>query len=113
MNTTEKEAIKELQIQIITLESMIAFNKDFDPKSDNVGLQKRMGVAKMAISALEKQMPKKPKEYEDKYYACPICDNVLIHKWEKYPEVLADKKNGLPYCLCCGQAMDWSENPKE
>ena len=63
----------------------------------------------MAITALEKQIPKKPEEYEDKYYACPVCGNVLLHKWEKYPTKLMSKNNGLPYCLSCGQAIDWSE----
>lgn len=63
----------------------------------------------MAITALEKQIPKKPEEYEDKYYACPVCGNVLLHKWEKYPTKLMSKNNGLPYCLSCGKAIDWSE----
>lgn len=63
----------------------------------------------VAIDAMEKQIPKKPKEYEDKYYACPVCGNVLLHKWEKYPEKLTDKNDGLPYCLGCGQALDWRE----
>ncbi len=66
-------------------------------------------IARLAIAALEKQIPKKPEEYEDKYYACPACDNVLMHKWEKYPSQLKDKKNGLPYCLNCGQAINWSD----
>lgn len=60
--------------------------------------------------AIEKQMQKKPKEYEDKYYACPTCGNVLMHKWKKYPELLYDKSNGMPYCLGCGQAIDWEED---
>lgn len=64
-----------------------------------------------AIEALEKQIPKKPVEYEDKYYGCPICGNALMRKWEKYPTVLMPKSNGLPYCLCCGQALDWNEEP--
>ena len=33
--------------------------------------------ARTAIEALEKQLPKKPIEYEDKYYACPICGMYL------------------------------------
>lgn len=61
-----------------------------------------------AINALEKQIPYKPKEYEDKYYGCR-CGNVLLHKWEKYPTVLMPKSNGLPYCLKCGQKLDWSD----
>lgn len=62
-----------------------------------------------AISALEKQIPKKPIEYEDKYYACPICQNPLLYKWERYSTKLRKKSDGLPYCLGCGQAIDWSE----
>ena len=62
-----------------------------------------------AKKALEKQIPKKPKEYEDKFYACPVCRNVLLHKWKKYNTELMDKSNGLPYCLNCGQKLDWSD----
>lgn len=61
------------------------------------------------LEAREKQTAKKPKEYEDKYYACPVCGNPLLHKWEKYPDKLMDKSNGLPYCLGCGQKLDWSD----
>lgn len=84
--------------------------KAFKPITDNEAYTDNFQDAcKMAIEALEKQIPKKPKEYEDKYYACPACRNVLLHKWEKYPTKLMDKDNGLPYCLNCGQAIDWSE----
>ena len=42
-------------------------------------------------SAVEKQIPQKVKEYEDKYYGCPVCGSVLMHKWlvaeYKEPEV--------------------------
>lgn len=66
-----------------------------------------MGI--LLIEALEKQIPKKPDEYMDKFYGCPRCSNLLMHKWEKYPTLKMDKRNGLPYCLGCGQAIDWSE----
>ena len=62
----------------------------------------------LAIKALGKQIPKKPKEYEDKYYACS-CGNVLLMKWEKYNTILTQKSKGLPYCLACGQKLDWDE----
>lgn len=62
-----------------------------------------------AKKAMEKQIPKQPKEYEDKYYACPNCGNVMMMKWERYPNRLMDKSNGLPYCLGCGQRIDWEE----
>lgn len=57
----------------------------------------------------EKQTAKKPKEYEDKYYACPVCGNPLMMKWEKYPTELKSKTDGLQYCLHCEQKIDWSE----
>ena len=77
--------------------------------AEKSGLNRQIEALDMAIAALEKQIPKKPKEYEDKYYACPVCGNVLLHKREKYPTKLMSKNNGLPYCLSCGQAIDWSE----
>lgn len=72
-------------------------------------LAKKGFTVKSVLEAREKQKPKKPKEYEDKYYGCPTCGNVILHKWEKYPTKLMDKKNGLPYCLNCGQKLDWRE----
>lgn len=93
---TVQEAIKYLQI-----------TKDC-AEDESVGeLQKQM--CDMAIQALEKQIQKKPKEYEDKYYSCPVCGNILLHKWKKYPLVLMGRKDSLPFCLSCGQKLDWSE----
>lgn len=51
-----------------------------------------------AIEALNKQMPKKPK-LKGEYYVCPICG--------VYQEYLTDGKP--PYCVNCGQALDWQE----
>ena len=68
-----------------------------------------IGTQDECRAAVEKQEAKKPKEYEDKFYGCPACGNVLLHKWEKYPTKLMNKKNGLPYCLGCGQKLDWSD----
>ena len=63
----------------------------------------------VAINALEKHIPKKPIEYDDKFYACPVCKNPVMHKWEKYNTELMEKSNGLPVCLNCLQAIDWSD----
>lgn len=63
----------------------------------------------MAISALRQQIPVKPKEYEDKYYSCPVCGNLLMYKWMVYPEKLMPRSDGLPCCLNCLQAIDWSD----
>lgn len=62
----------------------------------------------MAIEALERRIPYKPQVYEDKYYGCK-CGNVLLHKWKKYNTELMPKSEGLPYCLNCGQLLDWSD----
>ena len=60
-------------------------------------------------NCIEKQIPYKPKEYEDRYYGCR-CGNILLMKWREYLKELTPKSEGLPYCLACGQALDWSDN---
>lgn len=52
----------------------------------------------IAIQALEKQIPKKPKERDCIGFntlACPVCKKAL-YLYE-------------PYCDNCGQAIDWSD----
>ena len=63
----------------------------------------------MAINALNKQIATKPVCIEDKMWCCPVCDNHLLHKWVKYPTELMPKTEGLPYCMSCGQKIDWNE----
>ena len=63
----------------------------------------------MLVQALEKQIPKKPDCIEDKIWCCPVCYNNLLHKWIKYPTMLMPKSEGLPHCMSCGQAIDWSD----
>ena len=48
----------------------------------------------LAISALEKQIPKKP-DLDDGVY-CPCC----LHEFKVY--------SATRYCPNCGQALDWS-----
>ena len=67
------------------------------------------GTLDQCREAVERMKPKKPVEYEDKYYGCPKCGNALMHKWEKYPTILNPKSKGLPCCWNCLQAIDWSE----
>ena len=76
---------------------------------EEVQKYRAIGTIDECREAVEKQKAKKPKEYEDKFYGCPTCGNILLHKWEKYPTKLMNKKNGLPYCLGCGQKLDWSD----
>lgn len=70
------------------------------PKSETV-----RAAYQMALSALQKQIPKKPIKIEETYnaergewiadYECPSCGNPY-----------ADDS----FCSCCGQALDWSDN---
>ena len=68
-----------------------------------------IGTLDQCREAVERMKPKKPIEYEDKYYGCPKCGNALMHKWEKYPTILKPKSKGLPCCWNCLQVIDWSE----
>lgn len=91
-NMTESEAIKELQENIDL------------PFGSNVSKE----AAKIAIQALEKQIPKKPTPIDyEKYidvinnarflrgaYWCPNCKHVV--------------KSGS-FCSDCGQKLDWSD----
>lgn len=60
----------------------------------------------IAISAIEKQIPKKPLNIEEtKYkvsYKCPVCGTVHINGW-------CGTNWKLPFCSICGQALDWSD----
>ena len=57
---------------------------------------------KAIVSALEKQIPKKPTHIiDDDYAECPACGNANfeygINNW------------GCKFCPDCGQALDWSD----
>ena len=72
-------------------ETYKGFPKDIDAACD------------MAINALEKQIPKKPKSItsveNSMYVKCPTC---------KLTTVLYDGCV-MEYCKNCGQAIDWSD----
>ena len=70
-------------------------------------IEKTEAALKLAISALEKQMPKQPKyEDVDNVYGaikrtCTACEDVcMVSKGAKPYE---------HYCRQCGQALDWGE----
>ena len=57
-------------------------------------------VKHLSIIALEKQIPKKPKDrYRTRYIwdsaYCPVCNCGITARWG--------------YCQCCGQKLDWSD----
>ena len=55
----------------------------------------------IVIEALEKQIPKKPVNYDSVPHSrCPVCNNAV--------KVFEDAHE-YHYCLYCGQCLDWSD----
>ena len=78
-------------------------------------LQKRMD-GDMAIEALEKQIPKKPKRVDKNSVfdgnwkmICPCCGATLMKRITTECESRPIHYNMTKHCKC-GQALDWSEN---
>lgn len=64
----------------------------------------------MAIKALKKQIPKKPRK-TDSYrgmlirvyaYECPTCGNACLEKY-------MNERQNTTFCWNCGQKLDWSD----
>ena len=115
---TEREAVEKLKAyskcQLLQVKGI--YEDCNEKKCDNCDLCYMQGTTgehreaiDIAIQALEKQIPKKPDCIEDKMWCCPVCDNHLLPKWVKYPTKLMPKTEGLPHCMSCGQAIDWSD----
>ena len=69
----------------------------------------------MALSALEKQIPKKPiridknKEFDGNWKkVCPLCGRVLIERITTSEKSYPLYHNYTSHCLC-GQKIDWEE----
>lgn len=62
---------------------------------------------KIAVSALEKQIPKKPIKYDKYYYKCPVCD---IDIGVNEEDLTIYEETPPYYCQNCGQALDWSDD---
>lgn len=97
---TENEAIKKLKQHFEYLKHAWKPHPDYETM-DAIGY---------AISALEKQIPKKPimKQYfenlEDEYLCCPTCGEILTDR------IPADNKTFYFHCMNCGQKFDWSDS---
>lgn len=62
--------------------------------------------AKMAVAALEKQIPVKPVEVGKYGFGCPNCNEDLgIEKEDIYIYDMEPPK----YCSDCGQKLDWKD----
>ena len=82
---TEQEAINMLKYRMNTAIEIVGKGEDGKAFED----------MEMAIQALEKQTPKKPKEVKGVYDllkpVCPVCGNDFLGE----------------YCDECGQRIDW------
>lgn len=87
---TESEAIEELKYDCNELGKAIPCDTSWGCSFEN--------AYGMAIQALEKQIPKKPRFYAHNYY-CSVCDNLVGNnefEWRRFK-----------YCDTCGQRLDW------
>lgn len=79
------------------LKNMRLFMQIEDENNDCKFTEDDYKANKMAIQALEKQIPKKPDFTEDKEFAlCPCCNGKGLLNKQKY-------------CDNCGQKLDWSD----
>ena len=88
---TESEAVEKLK-------NMRLFMQITDKNSEHKFAEDDYKANEMAIQALEKQIPKKPKERDCIGFdtlVCPVCKGAL-YLYE-------------PYCDNCGQKLDWSD----
>lgn len=86
---TEREAIEELKYDCNELGKAIPCDTSWGSSFES--------AYRMAVQALEKQVPKKPDFTEDKEFAlCSCCNG----------KGLLDKQK---YCDNCGQKLDWSD----
>lgn len=99
---TEIEAIEELKYDCNELGKAIPCDTSWGCSFEN--------AYGMAIQALEKQIPKKPRK-TDSYkgvlkrvyaYVCPTCGNVCLEKY------MNERQNTM-FCWNCGQKLDWSD----
>lgn len=88
---TNEEAIKTIEIAIVEVEWN--YPMDYAIAFEN------------AISAIEKQIPKKPIMIGDNYsrvLSCDSCKKTIVNVWN-----VSEYKP--KYCHYCGQALDWSD----
>lgn len=103
---TERDAYMILQEVKDLDDSMYAYSKDYNE------------ALEMALSALKKQVPMKPKVVLGNVrkcetpclITCPTCGVLLEDGYR--PRYIPSWKNGILHCDMCGQAIDWSEYEK-
>ena len=88
---------------------VILINKNLDGKASDDVKELEFDFDR-AINALEKQIPKKPVNYDKHYYKCPCCnkdleiDNDMLFVYDEEPP---------KFCIKCGQKLDWSDESEQ
>ena len=67
---------------------------------------REIGTVEECREAMEKQMPKKPRdvEYDHSYFVCDNCGTAIY---------TSDEFDGHHYCLNCGSAINWPDMNSE
>ena len=75
----------------------------------NTTKEELIEAMKIAIQALEKQIPKKPIRHTAwENFKCPACGSAEIVQYDtEYREY--DKDCKFEYCSDCGQKLDWGD----
>lgn len=60
---------------------------------------------RVAMTALEKQIPKKPQKSESRTFdICPTCGKFINRREKSHGNI------DIPRCKWCGQKLDWSDS---
>ena len=109
---TEKEAIHCMKSYLpeATVEDCrnCPFYGSMKTYDSQIFLCKSSEAHKMAIDALEKQVPKKPKKI-DHWRLCPTCYEKYGFSYDYLVGMKQRGHENISYCLGCGQAIDWEE----
>lgn len=103
---SEQEAIQVFQELLDVPKEMLVRHEYALYEEQKEKINKVYLAEQIAIKALEKQIPKKPKIIKHKFsnfYTCPFCDLELIRCDET--GWFAGRRN--TYCYDCGQKLDW------
>lgn len=90
-------------------EAIKFLKKQIETANDYPEVKEYGKALRVAVKALEKQIPKKPimKQYfedlEEEYLCCPTCGEILTDR------IPVDNKTFYFHCMNCGQKLDWSD----
>ena len=100
----EKAIVKVKDIMIAEIDRIPSYydaEVEDEIYSDTYKIDEILKLNKVVCEALEKQIPKKPINYDSVPHSrCPVCNNSVK---------IFEDAHEYHYCLYCGQLLDWSE----